>query len=108
MDKAIGNQAWVDFCTSLFYTIITNKYSDHFHILITFDYKETRHPSQFKFIQMWEICDDCKDIVAKSQETNVVGFPVFILDRKLKLLKDNLKVWNKSSFGNIHAKVKNA
>lgn len=74
--------------------------------LITFDYKETRHPSQFKFIQMWEICNDCKDIVAKSQETNVVGFPMFILDRKLKLLKDNLKVWNKSSFGNIHAKVK--
>ncbi|CAL5192271.1 unnamed protein product [Lathyrus oleraceus] len=55
---------------------------------------------------MWEICDDYKDIVAKSQEANVVGFPMFILDRKLKLLKDNLKVWNKSSFGNIHAKVK--
>lgn len=106
LDRAFSNQAWIVLCTSLSCTTITKKCSDHFPILMTFDYKEISHPSQFKFMQMWAMHDDFKDIVAKSWETNVVGRPMFILDRKLKILKDKLKVWNKSSFGNIHVRVK--
>lgn len=33
---------------------------------------------------------------------------MFILNQKLKLLKNKLKVWNKNTFGNVHDKVKNS
>lgn len=33
------------------------------------------------------------------------GFPMCILDKKLRVLKANLKVWNKTKFGNVKTKV---
>lgn len=33
---------------------------------------------------------------------------MFVLTKKLKILKGNLRAWNHSSFGNVHDKVKQA
>lgn len=87
LDRVIGKIAWIYFCSNLSCTTITKSSSDHIPILLSFDYKEVKHSSQFKFMQMWALHDECKGIVVKTWETKVVGFPMFILDIKLKLLK---------------------
>lgn len=75
--------------------------------MMNFEIQEAKYPSQFNFMQIWSIHDDYKDILAKTWETNVVSCPMFILDKKkLKLLKSNMKIWNKKSFGNINERVK--
>jgi len=38
----------------------------------------------------------------------VFGSPMQILSQKLKILKGELKTWNKNVFGNIHINVKNS
>jgi hypothetical protein len=35
--------------------------------------------------------DSCKDLIANCWRTNIVGSPMFILTRKLKILKEQLK-----------------
>ncbi|PNX83757.1 ribonuclease H, partial [Trifolium pratense] len=57
---------------------------------------------------MWALHDDCKNIIASSWNDNVVGCPMYILNTKLKRLKDRLRIWNKDVFGNVHAYVKDA
>jgi hypothetical protein len=57
---------------------------------------------------MWIAHPDCINIIKQSWNSNFTGCPMFILNQKLKKVKENLKVWNKSVFGNIHSNVKNA
>ncbi|KAK2444447.1 hypothetical protein QL285_015474 [Trifolium repens] len=50
---------------------------------------------------MWSIHPDCRKIIADTWNINVVGCPMFILTQKLKLVKDKLKTWNETCFGNV-------
>ncbi|GAU16832.1 hypothetical protein TSUD_367790 [Trifolium subterraneum] len=36
----------------------------------------------------------------------ILGCPMYVLSEKLKILKNNLKTWNKNIFGNVHENVK--
>ena len=33
------------------------------------------------------------------------GCPMFVMNKKLKFLKEKLKTWNRNIFGNVHANV---
>ncbi|KAK2416761.1 hypothetical protein QL285_039128 [Trifolium repens] len=55
---------------------------------------------------MWTLHDTCQDLFANCWRTNIVGSLMFILTRKLKILKEQLKSWNKDVFGNVHSYVK--
>ena len=57
---------------------------------------------------MWSLHEDCRNLIQQSWNTNVVGCPMFILNQKLKTLKQNLKIWNKMVFGNVNILVKEA
>lgn len=37
-----------------------------------------------------------------------MGFPMFILNKKLQILKSKLRTWNRETFGNIQDKVQEA
>jgi hypothetical protein len=50
----------------------------------------------------------CKNVVEDCWKTVVLGCPMYILSKKLKLLKDKLKTWNKECFGNVHDLVSSA
>ena len=60
--------------------------------------------SAFKFENMW-----LKDegFVAMVEWVLFLGSPSFILARKLKALKDDLKKWNKEEFGDLAFRKKN-
>jgi hypothetical protein len=46
------------------------------------------------------------DVVHNSWNETVIGCPMYILNTKLKRLKEELKVWNRETFGNIHDYVR--
>lgn len=57
---------------------------------------------------MWTKHDDCSNLVKDVWKTKIYGCPMYILERKLQILKVRLKDWNKNVFGNVDSKVKEA
>jgi len=95
-------------CSSLDVSSLIRHKSDHFPILLDFETSYTRFMSQFKFLNMWTLHEGCRQVIQDSWNTNVVGCPMFVLNQKLKIFKQNFKVWNKNVFGNVHLLVKDA
>jgi hypothetical protein len=108
LDRAICNQLWLDSCVSIAVSSLTKIKSDHFPILLDFQTSNVTQSSQFRFMKMWLLHDDCNQIVSDIWNTQVNGCPMYILLSKLKLLKQKLKDWNHNVFGNVHAIVKTA
>jgi hypothetical protein len=108
LDRAVCNQAWLDLCTSLNVSTLTRHKSYHFPILLDFKLHIISFASQFKFLRMWSTHPDCESLIKDSWNFEVTGCPMFILSKKLKLVKEKFKVWNKSSFGNVHELVSSA
>jgi len=108
LDRVICNQEWLDMCCSMSVDALTKHKSDHFPILMEFKLSDVSFASQFKFMRMWAMHQDCKQIIQEIWNTNVIGCPMFVLNSKLKSLKVRLKVWNKESFGNVHDLVNKA
>ncbi|KAK2424165.1 hypothetical protein QL285_034553 [Trifolium repens] len=105
LDRAICNQAWLDSCVSSSVTALPRIRSDHFPLLLDLQVTAVSFASQFKFQRMWASHDDCARIISECWNSVVVGCPMYVLSQKLKMLKDKLRVWNKSCFGNVHENV---
>ncbi|KAM5549757.1 hypothetical protein ABKV19_000925 [Rosa sericea] len=83
--------------------------SDHNPLLISFINYIAQGPIPFRFQKIWlGHSDFLKIIHAAWQSFEVCGCPMFILQRKLKLLKPILKEWNVNVFGNVHTTVDSA
>lgn len=108
LDRAIVNQLWLDSCTSLSCSTLLRQRSDHSPFLFDFQQSNSAFVSQFKFLKMWSLHEDCINVIRNSWNIHVAGSAMHILSQKLKHLKNNLKAWNKNTFGNIHIQVKEA
>ncbi|CAI9112486.1 OLC1v1012943C1 [Oldenlandia corymbosa var. corymbosa] len=77
-------------------------------MLHKFDVNIESKPKIFRFQKMWLRRSDFKEIVKESweQPLGVSGMLGFAL--KLKRLKEKLKVWNKKTFGDIFANLRDA
>lgn len=95
-------------CSSISCSTLFRHKSDHDPIILNFQLQETNFASQFKFHKIWSSHPDCKAIIENFWNTHVIGCPMVIFNKKLKLLKKELKAWNKNSFRNIHEQVKKA
>ena len=68
-----------------------------------------RGPSPFRFENMWLKEEGFVDLVRGWWENyNVIGSPSCRLAQKLKLLKTDLKIWNKEIFGLLKTKREDA
>jgi hypothetical protein len=108
LDRAISNQAWLDLCNVTSVSTLTRHKSDHFPLLLEFHLNNIVAATNFKFMRMWTIHPECRQVVLDWWNTLIVGCHMFILCTKLKLLKSKLKTWNKSCFGNVHELVSSA
>jgi hypothetical protein len=108
LDRVIYNQSWLDLCHSLSVSTLTKHTSDHYPLLLNLKLSNTPFVSQFKFLRMWTLHPECDSLVKDRWNTEFVGCPMYILTRKLKLLKEKLKSWNKETFGNVHDYVTTA
>ncbi|KAM0989503.1 hypothetical protein ACFX15_012919 [Malus domestica] len=65
--------------------------------------------SPFRFQRAWFEHPDFMAFVSTIwHDSNFLGCPIFVLSAKLRKLKQNLKTWNRSCFGNIHVNVDSA
>jgi hypothetical protein len=108
LDRVICNQTLIDLCCSISVSTLTKHKSDHYPILLDMQLSNATFASQFKFMKMWSLHPDCQKLIHDCWNTTVTGGPMFILSRKLKLLKEKLKLWNKDCFGNVHTAVNTA
>ncbi|GFY99199.1 hypothetical protein Acr_13g0006000 [Actinidia rufa] len=84
---------------------LLGKLSDHSPCVIALFDNGMQRPSSFKFFNMWAIHEDFQEIVERVWGTQIHGSAMFRLCRKLKLLKDPLKVLNKKHFSHISSRV---
>ncbi|XP_058783905.1 uncharacterized protein LOC131658652 [Vicia villosa] len=108
LDRTICNQSWLDFWPINSCRTLARNKSDHYPLLFEFLSKDVKAASSFKFLQTWASHQSCEDLISETWKTRVVGCPMFILQRKLQILKARLKEWNKTTFGNVHDNVKSA
>lgn len=91
-------------CSNVDYHTLLKINSDHYPILLTLNLNKVTFKSQFKFLKMWTLNEECYKVMEETWKVQVFGCPMFILDRKLKLLKLRLKDQNKNNFGDIQKK----
>jgi len=108
LDRPICNQSWLDLCSSTSCSSLIRTKSDHYPLLLDFKTVDIPFSSNFKFLKMWALHPDCEDFIANCWQTRVIGCPMFVLTKKLKLLKENLRTWNREVFGNAHQFVREA
>lgn len=108
LDRVISNQDMLNTCSSISCSTLTRVRSDHFPLLLEVKFQDIRYISNFKFLKMWSHHQDCSNFINNVWNKQVFGSPMQILSQKLKILKGELKTWNKNVFGNIHINVKNS
>jgi hypothetical protein len=102
LDRVVCNQSWMDMCATVKVSTLTKHKSDHYPLLLDFKSTTTSIASQFKFLRMWSLHPNCEKVIQDCWNSEIIGCPVFILSKKLKLVKETLKSWNKNCFGNVH------
>ncbi|XP_058783229.1 uncharacterized protein LOC131657895 [Vicia villosa] len=108
LDRAICNLNLLDFCKHVVCHTLPKIKSDHYPLLYSINIEKVTFKSNFKFLSMWTLKEEYARIIEEIWNTKVYGCPMYVLDRKLKLLKAKLKYWNKNQFGNVTLNVRNA
>lgn len=108
LDRCIFNQDLISTCSTVSCFTLARIKSGHFLLVLEFKLNDIGHATSLKFMQMWALNPDCKDNINRIRNTSTHGSPVFVLNHKLKLVKEELKIWNKQTFGNVHSIVKDA
>ncbi|XP_058725605.1 uncharacterized protein LOC131596888 [Vicia villosa] len=101
LDRVIVNRAWLDLCVGNVVCTLTKLLSDHFPLLFEFSVSSSKAASQFRFLKTWMLHKDCEKLIADCWNHMVAGCPLEVIDRKLKILKKELQIWNLSCFGNV-------
>src|SRR4051812_24779177 len=98
----------MDNCHSVVCNTLPKTNSDHYPILLTINFDQVVFRSQFKFHKMWTAHADCDRVVTESWKVKFHGCPMFILDRKLKHLKNRLKSLEQDCLCIVNDKVSEA
>lgn len=105
LDRVVCNHVWINSWSSNICCTLTKTASNHFPILFDFHNHDPSFSSQFKFLKMWFLHPKYCKVIAQCWNIPIVGCPMVVLSKKLKLLKEMLKNWNKYTFGNITEQV---
>ncbi|KAF5192306.1 hypothetical protein FRX31_018107, partial [Thalictrum thalictroides] len=60
----------------------------------------------FRFFNFWTFEEGYFETVAKAWKSTLKGNPMYVLMGKLKIVKAELKAWNKDRVGNVMDRVK--
>ena len=103
LDRFLVTDKWDSLFNGAVQGILPKLVSDHFPVLLE-EGGLKRGPSPFRFENMW-LEKGFKDKMKTWLESlNFIGTSNFILDAKLRALKNILKNWNKEEFGLIETK----
>lgn len=92
LDKAFCNPLSLTSSTTFNVSTLNKHISNHHPLLLEISFSQQKHVSNFRFLGMWALHDNCETFIAKSWFVPVVGYQMYILTKKLQILKANLKV----------------
>jgi len=75
LDRSICNQSWLDMCASVSCLTLVRHRSDHSPLLLDFNLTRLSFGSQFKFLKMWSLHEDCSNLVENSWNTAFFWMP---------------------------------
>ncbi|XP_021853432.1 uncharacterized protein [Spinacia oleracea] len=102
IDRVLSNTAWDDKFPTAEAMYLPEGTFDHCPmILSTLSTCQSKKP--FRFYNMWTSSPDFLPIIEKHWEKYVYGCPMFRIIQKLKWIKQDLRVLNKSGYSNIEA-----
>ncbi|XP_057793237.1 uncharacterized protein LOC131009849 [Salvia miltiorrhiza] len=101
LDRFLVNEKWVSVEPQTKVRGLHRTVSDHCPILLETNYVDWG-PKPFRFINAWVNHPDFERVVRESWNRNdFSGWKCYVFKEKLKRLKEDLKKWNKESFGSI-------
>ncbi|KAL8538926.1 hypothetical protein ACS0TY_000790 [Phlomoides rotata] len=105
LDRMLVNDEWLNRWPNYSMKNCGRTFSDHCPIFIESSVKEWG-PKPFKFINIWISYPNFKAFIKRRWEDHkVLRWAGFQLKEKLKLLKYDLKSWNKPVFSNIDNQI---
>ncbi|XP_019447354.1 PREDICTED: uncharacterized protein LOC109350586 [Lupinus angustifolius] len=108
LDRALCNEEWLGIWTQVSCCTLPRIASDHFPLLLSSSSIIFSQLTPFRFHKMWVSHSYCKRLVSATWSKSVIGCPMFVLAQNLRMLKLELKGWNKNVFCNIHLRVSQA
>ncbi|XP_057780084.1 uncharacterized protein LOC130998691 [Salvia miltiorrhiza] len=105
LDRFLVNDKWLEVWPQTKARGLQRTISDHCPILM-----ETKvmdwGPKPFRFINAWTSHPDFEEVVRESwNRSGIRGWSCFVFKEKMKRLKNDLKKWNKSTFGVIDENI---
>lgn len=105
LDRFLLSEKWVSNWPSLAQFGLKRKVSDHAAILLKKDIKDWG-PRPFKFLSCWLEEKGFKELVEEEWKTSKVeGWSGYVLKEKLKSLKERIRAWHGSNFGNLDNRI---
>lgn len=105
IDRALVNDLWFQRDIASTVEFLSPGISDHSPIMLRFGAKENAGPKPFKFFHFWTEHPEYLKLVERVWMEVQEGNPMAVLYKKLRNLKRHLKDFNRSYFGDVHAKV---
>ncbi|XP_056694959.1 uncharacterized protein [Spinacia oleracea] len=102
IDRVLANYAWDSNFENAEATYLPEEEFDHCPMLLS-TYKEESQRRPFRFFNMWTTSPKFTEIVADNWKKYVYGCPMFRIFQKLRWIKADLKLLNKSGFSEVEA-----
>ena len=102
LDRCLANPEWVEKFPNLFVSLLNRTISDHCPLLLQSSSRNWG-PKPFRFMNCWISHPSYLPLIRQSWE-KASNLPV---TEKLKLVKADLRDWNKTKFGLIDENIKN-
>ncbi|GFY86576.1 hypothetical protein Acr_05g0002150 [Actinidia rufa] len=106
LDRALVNSKWVmEGLRAHANFDFPGKLSDHSPCVVSLFENSVQGVKTFKFFNMWALNEDFQGIVDTAWAAQIQGSAMFRLCKKLKSLKEPLKVLNKKQFSHISSRA---
>ncbi|XP_039682998.1 uncharacterized protein [Medicago truncatula] len=106
LDRAVCNEAWVNFWHQSTCFALVRHQSDHHPLLLSLVFSSVQHANPFKFFKGWTSHVDCRNLVTEVWSKEVRGRGMLRLQAKLRNVKNSFKAWNRNVFGDVDRQVR--
>lgn len=98
LDRAPGNQEWIDLFPRFTVNHLNKSMSDHVPVLLDWSgHMPVRGRKQFRYEEFWNMHEGCAEVVRNGWENVVIRSPMFQVIEKIKLTRMQLNNWAQSN-----------
>nr|DAD41264.1 TPA_asm: hypothetical protein HUJ06_015587 [Nelumbo nucifera] len=108
LDRAYANTKWMILHEQVVLSHLLRARSDHSPVLLDTSNNLNWRPRPFRFEEIWNHHEDCKNVIVNSWKEDIVETPMKNLIRNVKNIGPTMRDWNKRVFGNVQNNVQKA